>query len=432
MENKVVNKDEEKIVLNVEMKADEWEKSLQEAYEKLKGKYNIEGFRKGKAPRKVIENFYGENVFYEEAFNKTITDFYINYLQENKDVKPLKNYPEFTIDEIGKDGYKVTMTITLTPKVTLGEYKGLEVKKVVHAVSEKDVDHEIEHMLASQAKQVDCEDADKVLENGDIAVIDFDGTIDGERFDGGMAEDYPLEIGSHSFIDNFEEQMLGMKKGDTKDIKVTFPKNYGAKNLAGKDAVFYVTVKEIKQKQIPELTDEFAKSMGEFEDAKALRAFIKSALEKQAQTRSQHETENALVDKIVANSQVKIPDEMVEAQLDAIMHDLSYRLMYQGITLEQYADMMQTTVDKIRQEKKADAENAVRTRLVLEEIIEKEDLKISQEEIDAKIQELALNAHKNVDEFKKSLPNQQLDYIINDIIVNKLYDFLAKENKFVD
>ena len=431
MENKIINKDDEKIVLSIEMKAEEWEQALQDTYERMKGKYSIEGFRKGKAPRKVIENFYGENVFYEEAFNKTITDFYINYLQENKDVKPLKNYPDFNIDEIGKDGYKVTMTISLTPKVTLGDYKGLEVKKIVHNVKDEDVEHEIKHMLESQAKEVEC-DPDKVVENGDIAVIDFDGTIDGERFEGGMAEDYPLEIGSHSFIDTFEDQLIGMKKGDTKDVKVKFPKNYGAKNLADKDAVFYVTIKEIKQKQVPELTDDFAKTMGEFEDAKALRAFIKSALEKQATTRSQHETENALVEKIVANSQVKVPEDMIEAQLDAIMHDLSYRLMYQGLTLDQYAEMTQTTVDKIRQEKKADAENAVRTRLVLEEIIEKEDLKITQEEIDAKIQELALNAHKNYEEFKKSLPKQQLDYIINDIIVNKLYDFLAKENKFVD
>ncbi len=431
MENKIINKDEEKIVLSAEMNADEWEKALQEAYERTKGKFNIEGFRKGKAPRKVIENFYGENIFYEDAFNKTITDFYINYLQDNKDIKPLKSYPDFNIDEIGKDGYKVTMTIALTPKVELGNYKNIEVKKIKHTVTDEDVKREIDNMLASQAKEIEC-DVDKLVENGDIAVIDFDGTIDGERFEGGMAEDYPLEIGSHSFIDTFEDQLVGLKKGDTKDVKVKFPEDYGAKNLAGKDAVFYVTIKEIKQKQIPELTDEFAKTMGEFEDVNALKAFIKSALTKQAETRSQHETENALVDIIVENSKVKVPNDMVEAQLDAIMNDLSYRLMYQGLTLDKYAEMMQTTVDKLRQDKKSDAEKAVRTRLVLEEIIEKEDLKISEDDIEVRLRELAENSHKTVDEFKKSLPKQQLDYIINDIIVNKLYDFLAKENKFVD
>lgn len=431
MESKIINQDEEKIVLNIEMKAEDWNNALVDAYERMKGKYAIEGFRKGKAPRKVIESHYGENVFYEEAFNKTITEFYITYIQEHKDIKPLKSYPDFNIDEIGKDGYKVTMTIALTPKVELGAYKGVEVKKIIHKVTDEDVEHEIKHMLESQAQEVDC-DSDKVLENGDIAVIDFDGTIDGERFEGGMAEDYPLEIGSHSFIDTFEEQMVGMQKGETKDVKVKFPENYGAKNLAGKDAVFYVTVKEIKQKQIPELTDEFAKKMGEFEDAKALHAFIKSALEKQAETRSQHETENALVDKIVEASKVKIPEDMVQAQLDSIMQDLNYRLMYQGLTLKQYAEMMQTTEEKMRAERKVDAERAVRTRLVLEEIIEVENLKISQEEIDAKMLELASNTQKSVDEFKKSLPKEQIDYIINDVIVNKLYDFLAKENKFVD
>ncbi len=431
MENKIISNDEEKIVLSLEMKGEEWDQALADAYERTKGKFNIEGFRKGKAPRKVIEKFYGDNIFFEEAFNKSLTDFYINYLQENKEIKPLKSYPDFNIDEIGNNGYKVTMTIALTPKVELGEYKNIEVKKVKHDVTEEDVDREINNMLASQAKEVECE-LDKALDNGDIAVIDFDGTVNGERFEGGMAEDYPLEIGSHSFIDNFEDQMIGMKKGDTKEVKVKFPENYGAKNLAGKDAVFYVTLKQINKKEIPELTDEFAKTMGEFEDAKALRAFIKSALVKQADTRAQHETENALVEKIVEKSKVKVPNEMVETQLDNIMHDLSYRLMYQGLSIEQYAKMMQTTVEKIREDKKADAEKAVRTRLILEEIIEKENLKISDEDIDARMRELAQGSHKSFEEFKKSLPKQQLDYIINDIIVNKLYDFLAKENKFVD
>lgn len=431
MENKIITQDEEKIVLNIEMNAEEWETMLQKTYENKKGKFAIEGFRKGKAPRKVIETHYGENIFYEDAFNEAITEFYINYLQENKTLKPLKNYPDFTIDEIGKDGFKVTMTIALTPKVTLGQYKGIEVKKIVHTVEEEAVENEIKQMLASQAIEVEC-DQDKLLENGDIAVIDFDGTVDGNRFEGGMAEDYPLEIGTHTFIDTFEEQMVGMKKGDTKDVKVTFPKDYPAKDLAGKEAVFYVTVKEIKQKQTPELTDEFAKTMGEFEDANALRAFIRSALEKQAMERGQHETENALVEKIVENSEVKVTEELIESQLDSIMQDVNYRLMYQGITLEQYANMMNTTVEKMREEKKEEAEKSVRTRLILEEIIEKEDLKINQEEVDARMQELAMSMGKTVEEFKKTLPKQQIDYIINDIIVNKLYDFLAKENKFVD
>ena len=431
MENKIIEQNEEKIVLNVEMKKEEWQTALNKTYEAKKGKFTIEGFRKGKAPKKVIENLYGENVFYEDTFNQAITEFYIDFLKDNKEVKPLKSYPDFTIDEIGEEGFKVTMTIALVPKVTLGDYKGLEVKKIVYNVSDEEVENEIKQMLASQATEVEC-DSEKALENGDIAVIDFDGTIDGERFDGGMAQDYPLEIGSHMFIDTFEEQMVGMKKGDTKDVKVKFPEDYGVKNLAGKDAVFYVTLNAIKQKQIPELTDEFAKKMGEFEDAKALRAFIKSALEKQAQTKGQHETENALVNKIVEGSQVKVSDELVEQQLESIMQDMNYRLMYQGLTLEQYAEMVGTTLEKIKEEKRVDAEKSVRTRLILEEIIEKENLQITQEEVDAKMLELAMSTSKSVDEFKKSLPKQQIDYIINDIIVNKLYDFLAKENKFID
>ncbi len=431
MENKIISQDEEKIVLSVEMKAEEWDKALQTAYEKTRGKYSIEGFRKGKAPRKVIEKFYGDNIFFEEAFNASITDFYIQYLSENKEVKPLHGFPEFNIEDIGENGYKVTMTIELTPNVELGEYKGIEVKKVKREVSDEDVQKEINNMLEAQATEVEC-DADKLVENGDIAVIDFDGTIDGERFEGGLAEDYPLTIGSHSFIDTFEEQLVGLKKGDTKDVKVKFPEDYGAKNLAGKDAVFYVTIKEILQKKLPELTDEFAKTLGEFEDANALRAFIRSALENQARERAQQETENALVDAIVEKTKVNIPKKMVDDQLENVMHDLEYRLMYQGLSLEQYAKMAGQTIEEIKEEKRPDAEKAVKTRLVLQKIVEVEKIEISQDEIDAKLQELAGNAHKTVEEFKKSIPDQQLDYIINSVLVNKLYDFLSSQNKLVD
>lgn len=431
MENKLISQDEEKIVLSVEMNAEEWDKALQSAYEKTRNKFNIEGFRKGKAPRKVIEKFYGDNVFFEEAFNDSISEFYIKYLQENKDIKPLNSYPDFKIDDLSNNGYKVTMTIALTPKVELGAYKGLEVKKVAHEVKDEDVENEIKRMLEAQATEVEC-DLEKAVENGDIAVIDFDGTIDGERFDGGLSEDYPLEIGSHTFIDTFEEQLVGLKKGDTKDVKVKFPEDYGAKNLAGKDAVFYVTIKEIKQKKLPELTDEFAKSLGEFEDANALRAFIRSALEKQAEQRSQHETENALVDLIVEKSKVKVPKDMIDAQLENMMRDIEYRLMYQGVSLEQYAKMSGTTIEQLKEERRADAEKAVKTRLVLEKIIEDEKLEITSEEVDNKIQELAKNSNKSFEEFKKSLPKQQLDYIINDVIVNKLYDYLASQNKFAE
>lgn len=431
MENKLISQDEEKIVLSVEMKSEEWDKALQTAYEKTRGKYSIEGFRKGKAPRKVIEKFYGESVFYEEAFNESITQFYIQYLKDNKEVKPMQGFPEFSIEELGADGFKITMTIDLMPNVELGKYKDVEVKKVTHKVTDEDVEKEINNMLEAQATEVEC-DLDKTVENGDIAVIDFDGTIDGERFDGGLAEDYPLTIGSHSFIDTFEDQLVGLKKGDTKDVKVKFPEDYGAKNLAGKDAVFYVTIKEIKQKKLPELTDEFAKNLGEFEDANALRAFIRSALENQAKERSQHETENRLVDAIVANAKVNVPNKLIDEQIENVMHDMEYRLMYQGLSLEQYAKMAGRTMEELKEEQRPEAEKAVKTRLVLQKIVEVENIEIGQDEIDNKLQELAQNSHKTLEEFKKSLPDQQLDYIINSVLVNKLYDYLASQNKFVD
>lgn len=431
MESKLVNQDEEKIVLTVELNEEDWNKALESAYERTRDKYKIEGFRKGKAPRKMIEKFYGERVFFEEAFNQSISEFYINYLKENSEIKPLNSFPEFKIDDLSEKGYKVTLTIALIPNVELGEYKGVEVKKIVYEVKDEDVEREINHMLEGKATEVEC-DLDKTVENGDIAVIDFDGTIDGERFDGGMAEDYPLAIGSHTFIDTFEDQLLGMKKGETKDVKVKFPKDYDAKNLADKDAVFYVTVKEIKQKKLPEFDDEFAKSLGEFEDANALRAFIRTALENQAKERSRHETENALVDIIVNKISVKIPENMIEMQLEKIMQDINYRLMYQGINLEQYANMTGTTVEKLREERRQDAEKSVKTRLVLEKILELENIDVSPEEIDNKIQELAKSSNKSFEEFKKSLPKQQLDYIINDVVVNKLFDYLASQNKFVD
>lgn len=431
MENKIISQNEEKIVMSLEMNAEEWDKALQTAYEKMRSKYNIEGFRKGKAPRKVIEKFYGEKVFFDEAFNNSVSEFYIKYLQENKDIKPLNSYPDLKIDDISDTGFKVTMTIALTPKVELGAYKGLEIKKIKYEVSDEDVENEIKRMLEAQATEVEC-DLDKMVENGDVAVIDFDGTIDGERFDGGLSEDYPLEIGSHTFIDTFEEQLVGLKKGDTKDVKVKFPEDYGAKNLAGKDAVFYVTIKEIKQKKLPELDNDFVKTLGEFEDVNALRAFIRSALAKHAEQRAQHETENALVSMIVEKSSVNIPQEMIDAQLENMMRDIEYRLMYQGVSLEQYAKLSGTTVEKLKEDRRDDAKKSVKTRLVLEKIIEDEKMEITAEEVDNKMQELAKNSNKSFEEFKKSLPKQQLDYIINDVIVNKLYDYLASQNTFID
>ena len=427
MNTNIIEQTEEKIVLELSLTKEEWDAELQKTYEAEKSRYKIEGFRAGKAPRKVIESQYGEGVFFESAFNAWVSHSYVEYLKENKDIKPLFDHPHFEIENLDKNGVKVKMSIELMPKVELGKYKGLEVEKVTHKVTDEDVEAELKRLAEGFAENVE-KGGDTVVENGDIAVIDFTGTMNGEPFEGGAGEDYPLTIGSHSFIDTFEEQLLGLKAGDTKDVVVTFPKDYGAKELSGKEAVFYVTIKEIQVKKLPELNDEFAKKVGAFEDFNALKGFVRSQMEQNAEKKSSQETEYKLLQEIVKNTNINLSDVLVEHQLDAIMHDIDYRLMYQGLNLEEYAKMIGKTVKEIREEKREEAKNVAKTNLVMQKIIEVEGITVEEKEIDEKLVELATQSNKTVNEFKKTMQKNQLDYIINDIIVNKFYDFLVKEN----
>lgn len=427
MNTKIIEQNDETIVLELELNEIEWDAEIQKAYEKEKSHYKVEGFRPGKAPRKIIETQYGEGVFFEDAFNHWISQSYIDYLKENPDIKPLFDHPHFEIETLEKTGVKVKMTIELRPKFELGQYKGLEVEKVAYSVSDEEVDAELQRLAKDFAETVD-KGGDTVVENGDIAVIDFAGSIDGEPFEGGSDEDYPLEIGSHSFIDNFEEQLIGLKIDDTKDVKVKFPDDYGAENLAGKEAVFYCTIKNIQTKKLPELNDEFAVKVGKFENFNALKGFIRSQLEQRAMARANQETENKLMDMIVDGTEIKLPDSMVEHQLDSVMHDLEYRLMYQGLTLEQYAKYLNKSVEELREDKREDAKKVAKMNLIMQEIINRENITVVDAEIDARLYEMASQARKTFPEFKKSLSTEQLDYIINDIVVGKVYDFLNKEN----
>ena len=427
MNKNIIEQNEEKVVLELSLTQEEWDAEIQKAYEKEKGKYKVEGFRNGKAPRKVIESQFGEGVFFESAFNAWVSQSYVDFIRENKDIKPLFDHPHFEIENLDKNGVKVKMSIELTPNVELGAYKGLEVEKVTYNVTDEEVEAELKRLAEGFVETVE-KGGDTVVENGDIAVIDFTGTLNGEPFQGGAGEDYPLTIGSHSFIDTFEEQLIGLKAGDTKDVVVTFPEDYGAKDLSGKEAVFYVTVKEIQIKQLPELNDEFAKKVGPFEDFNALKGFIRSQMEQNANKRAEQETEYKLLQEVVKNTKVNLSETLVEHQLNAIMNDIDYRLMYQGLNLEQYANMIGKTVAEIREEKREEAKNVAKTNLVMQKIIEIEGITVEDKEIDEKIVELASQSNKTAGEFKKTMQKNQLDYIINDIIVNKFYDFLVKEN----
>lgn len=428
METKIIEQNDEKVVLELELNAIEWNAEIQKNYEKEKAKYKVEGFRNGKAPRKVIESQYGENVFFEGAFNSWVSGCYVDFISNHKDLRPLFDHPHFDIENFDKSGVKVKMTIELMPKFELGNYKGLEVEKVSYQVKEEDLNNEINRIAQGYAENID-KGGDTVVENGDIAVIDFTGTIDGEPFEGGSDEDYPLEIGSHSFIDTFEEQLIGLKQGDTKDVKVKFPEDYGAENLKGKDAVFYVTIKNIQVKKLPELNDEFAQKLGKFENFDALKGFIRSQMQQQLDARASQETENKLMKMIIDNTNITLPETLIEHKLDSMMHDLEYRLMYQGLTLDQYAKYMNKSIEELRASKREDAIFMAKTDLILQEIVSKEGINVGDEEIDRKLLELAQQSKKTLPEFQKSLSKEQLNYIINDIIVNKIYDFLLKENK---
>jgi len=412
------------IQFEVEIDAHEWEHIVEHAYEHEKGKYNIQGFRKGKAPRNLIEKMYGEGVFYDHALEHAFYDYYGEILDKETEVEPIAN-PKLDVKKMDKTGVVLTIEVEVKPEVNLGNYKGLTIEKQEVVVTDDEVKAEL---LLTQDKASRLVEVSREIKVGDTVTFDFSGSVDGIKFDGGTAENFDLEIGSGQFIPGFEEQMVGLKVGETKNLEVSFPENYHAENLKGKKSIFEVTIKVVREKQLPELNDELAQNMSEFNTLTEWKDSIKAELMAKAETQNRIQQEGALIDKIVETSQVEAPEAMVEEQIDAFIKDFEYRLMYQGLKLDDYLNMMGTKKEDLRKERREDAIKTVKTRLVLEQIIKQEKIEVSKEDFDEKMKELSTKANKTLKEFEKGLNENQLQHIANDIIVTKLLDFLKANN----
>lgn len=424
MEYKIKKLPKSEVEIEITLNKEDWEKEVNNAYEKNKGKYNIEGFRKGKAPRKVIEKLYGPAVFYDDAISEAFYNSYVEIATKEETLEPVAN-PALDVKSVDENGVVFVATVAVKPEVKLTKYTKFGVKPHDHKVTDEDVEEELKKAQEQNAR---LEDVSRAIKVGDIANIDFEGSIDGVAFDGGKSEGFDLEIGSHSFIDTFEDQLVGLKAGDTVDVKVTFPKEYHAEELKGKPAVFAVKVNAVKEKVLPELDDAFASDVSEFETLAEYKADIKAHLEEHMKEHIRIALENEILDKVTENMEVEIPEAMVENELDNIFKDLEYRLMYQGLRLEDYATYLGKSLEDMRNEKREDALKSVKIRLALQEIIELEKITFTDKEVDEKVKEMAKSANKTIKEYKNSLSEQHLNYIKNDILMSKLMNFLVENN----
>ena len=406
----------------------EWEQANQKAYLQTRGRFTVNGFRKGKAPKHVIELTYGKGVFYEDALNNLFSDHYYDILEKEKDNYTVVGQPELSVEDISDDGAVLAAVAPVKPEVKLGDYKGINITKVEYNVKDADVDAEIERLRQRNSRMVEV--TDRAAENGDTATIDFSGSIDGVKFEGGTSENYPLVLGSGSFIPGFEEQVVGMKVGEEKDVNVRFPDDYQAAELKGKDAVFAVKLNKLEKKELPEVNDEFIKDAAGAESVDAYRKETRERLEKQAKEKGDAETENNIVRAIAANAEVEIPDAMIESQIDAMVRNAEYRMgmQYGGLKLADYLKYMGSNMDDFRNGYRAQAGENVKAQLVIDAIVRAENIKAEESEIEAKLEELAKAAGKTLEEYKKDVTDSQCEYLANDIVVNKLFDFLKANN----
>lgn len=425
MKHSLTKLENKNLQLKLELDAKEWEALVEESYNKNKGKYKVEGFRAGKAPRKMIEKMYGPHIFFEDAIVEGFNKHYEEILNNDKTIDPIDS-PELSVEKLDDTGITIVAEIPVRPEVKLGLYTGLNISVAPKEITDKDVEEELKRVQLQNTRLVE---KDGAIENGDVANIDFKGSVNGEYFEGGSAEGFDLEIGSHSFIDNFEDQLIGLKAGETKDVLVKFPADYQAENLAGKDAKFEVKVNAVKRKELPEINDALASDVSEFETLDEYKKHIKEHLGEHAKEDAKVQTENKIIDEIVKTMECDVPEIMIKRELDAIMQDMEYRLMYQGANLEAYAKYLNTTVDKLREERRADAEKSVKIRLALQEILKNEKFDVKQDEIDKYIENIAKRVNKSVDEYKATLTDERLNYIRNEILMNKLLEFLVEKNK---
>ncbi len=421
-QEKTENKNELKLTFTVP--ASRFEEAIQEVFKKSAKYFNIPGFRKGKAPFKIVERYYGDSIFYEDAFNELAPIVYDEEIKENKIEVASRPQIDVVQMEKGKD-LIFTAIVATKPEVKLGKYKEIPLKKIEYKVTDEDVDHEINHMAEHNSRIVTVED--RPVKDQDIVTIDFEGFTDGKPFEGGKAENHDLTIGSKTFIPGFEDQIIGMKIGEEKDIKVTFPKDYFSKDLAGKEATFHVVLHAIKEKQLPTIDDEFAKDVSEFDTLKELKDSIKEKKQKENEERAKHETEDAAIEEVCKNTNIDIPEGMIELEIDNIMQNLDQRLSYQGLNLEQYLKMMGKSEADFRKDYKEQAEKNVKTRLVLDQIVKDEKIKEDEKYIKDKIEEMAKQYNRKVEDLEK---NEELkNYLAESSKTEQAIDLIVKNAK---
>ena len=424
MTYKIGEKKDGKLTVEFKLNAEEWEAEVEKAYQKNKGKYKLDGFRQGKIPRKVLEKTYGEYLFYEDALNEVCDRTFFEFLEKEKDVQAV-DYPEVSVKNLSKEGVEWVATITLMPEVELGKYDGLEVKKDKVSVTDKEVEAKLKDLQEKQARYVDV--TDRPAKMGDLVNIDFAGSIDGVAFDGGTAKDYELELGSHSFISGFEEQVVGMKVDEQKDVKVEFPKEYHAKNLAGKPAVFAVKLLTIREKQVPEIDDKFASDVSEFNTLDELKKDTKEKIKSEKEADAERAFENKLVEEVVKNSKVDVPKVMVTNQIARNIEDMKRSLAMQGLSYEMYLGYIGLTDEQFRKSREEDTEKQIKTTLVLSELVKKEGIKAEESEVEVcwRSKKIWLG-RQNLR--KKTMTESQKEVIENNIISEKVIKLLKDKN----
>ena len=414
--------------LTIEVDAAQFEDAMKKAFNKNKNKFNIPGFRKGKAPRAMIEKMYGEGIFYEDAADEAINATCMQAMDESG--LEIVSRPEVAVEQIGKDKpFIYTALVAVRPEVILGEYKGIEVEKADASVTAEDVEAELKKVQEQNARLLNVED--RPVADGDKTVIDFEGFVDGKPFDGGKAEDYDLTIGSHSFIDTFEEQLIGRNIGEECEVNVTFPEEYHAPELAGKPATFKVTVKEIKVKELPALDDEFAGEVSEFETMDEYKKDIEAKILERKQKEAATENENRVVDRVAANASLEIPDKMVESQIDNMVQDTARRMQGQGLSMDMYMKYTGMTMDTMRDQMRPQALKRIQTRLVLEEVVKAEDIQVSDERLDEELAKMAAAYQMEVDKLKEYMSDRDKEQMKEDLAVQEAVDFLVAEAKLV-
>lgn len=411
-----------KVKLTVEVSAEEFAEALQQAYLKNRGKFNIQGFRKGKAPKPVIESYYGEGVFFEDAFDIVFPESYQKAVDECA-LEPVSR-PKLDVTDIGKkQGIVYTAEIFIKPEVKLGEYKGVKAEQVTADITEKQVEEEIARIADRNARWVE---ADRAAQENDKVIIDYEGRVDGELFEGGAAENQVILLGSGTFIPGFEEQIVGMKKGEEKDISVKFPDDYRAENLAGKEAVFHIVLHDVKQKEIPVLDDEFAQDVSEYDTMEEYRASIKEKLLEHAEKHAKIATENNVLAAVVKNTEIDVPECMIENQIDYQVKQLEYNMMYQGIKLSDYLEMTGTKIEDIRNQYRQEAEEIIRTQLTVEAVMKAEGIEATQEQVQETLEKRAERLKKDVKEYKEGLSEEELEYIRRNLAYDNTVSFLTE------